>query len=622
MASFTDTIKVVFETTTSKASSDIKNLSSEFNNAEGAANKAKAGFSGIGTVISGSSALAAGAIGGMALGAGKALADMVGHYTSAASAVDDFRVASGLSAEEASRWASVADQMGMSTEDLQGAFGKLAQNLGKNPELLSQFGIQAARAKDGSIDLGTTLLAVTDKMADYQDPVAQATLGTAAFGKSWQKLIPIIDNGSAKVKELAKNTATVFSQKDLDNAEKFDQSMAKLGTRWEKIKNEAGGTIVEEANRALGDLNLGETAFQERRRLKAEYAAAGVGDIAAIYDEMAKHAKELAEDDAAAAEDEARAVEARTKAYEGSVKVLEDEADARRILAGINLDATKNQAELTAAVDEANKAAGDAAKARGKNNELNEKANELTSKAVELAAKQADTLTDQAKATAAASGTTISAQRAQDVWNQSMLTTVSTMKGPVKAAQLDYIATVNGVPTERVTEFKSLVNSGQLEAARALLNDVAVQRKVEMYAEVNKVSLDLARALFSQTVLVPLKPVASVGTSGTIKNTNIGIAASGGHFGPGELFMVGETNQPEIVRTPTGTSIVSSPTFMAGPADVTGVAKTASALAGGSSSGAYHVTNNYVTQNYPAGTDPRGVAAANRLYERRNGLSA
>jgi len=59
---------------------------------------------------------------------------------------------------------------------------------------------------------------------------------------------------------------------------------------------------------------------------------------------------------------------------------------------------------------------------------------------------------------AAANGVTLDNAQTQRIWNQTMLATARTLKGPAQDALIDYIAEVNGIPEHKATTIQVLTN--------------------------------------------------------------------------------------------------------------------------------------------------------------------
>ena len=82
-----------------------------------------------------------------------------------------------------------------------------------------------------------------------------------------------------------------------------------------------------------------------------------------------------------------------------------------------------------------------------------------------------------------AAGQTLSAKDAQYIWNGSMIDSARTAEGPLRDAIINYIATVNGIPPEKVSEILADPQYDTIEAAAGALDQAAADREAELLAE-------------------------------------------------------------------------------------------------------------------------------------------
>ncbi|MDQ3756502.1 MAG: hypothetical protein M3394_01470, partial [Actinomycetota bacterium] len=236
----------------SKLTTTVGNLASSFTSklgpAGGMAESALARItSGAGTA---GSALQTGLAGGAVAGAAglAALAVKgVSSFVSLASEVRNFARASGASAEEASRWVAVADDMGIESEKLSSSLFKLGKTVGADEEALRKHGIELARNEDGTVNLTETMLNVADAFAGTTDPAKRAEIATAAFGKSGKDLIPILEQGREGLKaffEGAEGDRQILSQEDLDSAREYELALDNLGDAIGGLERGLGKTLV------------------------------------------------------------------------------------------------------------------------------------------------------------------------------------------------------------------------------------------------------------------------------------------------------------------------------------------------------------------------------------------
>lgn len=192
-----------------------------------------------------SAAVAAGAVASVQLakwakGAADEAANLAGE-------VRNFQRASGASAEDASRWVAVLDDLQVSSEKGATAAFKLGKEVAAGGEHLAQYGIQVAKNKDGTTDLTGTLLNVADAYAATEDPAMRAAIASAAFGKAGKDLIPVLEQGRAGLKEFfagAESGHQVFTQQQLNMFREYELALDDLGDTLRGFKLAVGGAVA------------------------------------------------------------------------------------------------------------------------------------------------------------------------------------------------------------------------------------------------------------------------------------------------------------------------------------------------------------------------------------------
>ena len=101
--------------------------------------------------------------------------------------------ATSATAEEASALVAIGDDFGLGAEAIAGSLGKLAKNA--DSKVLQEFGVELARNEDGTVNLYDSLVNLAGVFAEIDDPTERARLANAAFGKSWQQLLPVLEQG-------------------------------------------------------------------------------------------------------------------------------------------------------------------------------------------------------------------------------------------------------------------------------------------------------------------------------------------------------------------------------------------------------------------------------------------
>ncbi|MGH9015577.1 MAG: hypothetical protein ACRDZ1_16805 [Acidimicrobiia bacterium] len=191
------------------------------------------------------------AVAGGALVAGARLVQFgkqgVDAFVGLTSEVRDFQRASGASAEDASRFVAVLDDMGIKSEVGEKAIFRLGREAHDGGPKLREFGVEIAHTKDGMPDLTGTLLNVADAYRATNDPAERAALAQAAFGRAGKELIPILEQGRKGLKEFfaaAEEGHQIFDQGDIDRGRQYELAIDNLQDAWRGLQLEIGEGVV------------------------------------------------------------------------------------------------------------------------------------------------------------------------------------------------------------------------------------------------------------------------------------------------------------------------------------------------------------------------------------------
>jgi hypothetical protein len=224
--------------------------------------------------------LKAGLVGG-AVAAGTALvafaAHAVGDVAKLAASIRDVQRVTGGTSEEASKLVAILDDFEVPVETLNKGFFRLAREIGRNDDAFAKAGFSVARNVQGNVDMSATLLNIADAYNATEDPAKRATLLTAAFGRGGAELIPILEQGRAGIEAVfaeAEHVGQIFSQSELDDAEKYRLAIDDLHDATQQFSLMAGKVLVpvitDIANAATGAIGAME---------KLAGAAGKLGDV-------------------------------------------------------------------------------------------------------------------------------------------------------------------------------------------------------------------------------------------------------------------------------------------------------------------------------------------------------
>lgn len=235
---------------TSLEDTGIKSAKAAFNdfktavgNAEGGMGKFKAGA---GAVMDSVKANAgAFAIAGAAAFVGFAKKSITA-FQDLALEVDKFSIASGLKAEEASRWVEVAGDLGINVGSVETAIGRMNRTVGENPHLFRDLGVELVYAKDGSLDVNATFLNTIQHLKDIKDPAERAKEGVKLLGKGWTDMALLIDEGAGNLStSLASvSDAKIIDGNEISKARNFRDATDELKGKFEDLALTLGEELV------------------------------------------------------------------------------------------------------------------------------------------------------------------------------------------------------------------------------------------------------------------------------------------------------------------------------------------------------------------------------------------
>lgn len=211
--------------------------------AEGGLGKLKAGgqaaFDGIKANAASMAAGAGAAIAGFALKA-------IGDFQDLALEVDKFSNATGLAAEEASRWIEAAGDIGVESNTLITAFNRLNRAVGDNSAAFGELGVEIVKTADGATDVNATFLATVDALGKVNDPAQRARLATQLLGKSWTELSELVEMGADDLTAALEGVgeAKVIDEKEIQKAKDLRAAQDALGDAIEEFTIAVGVTLA------------------------------------------------------------------------------------------------------------------------------------------------------------------------------------------------------------------------------------------------------------------------------------------------------------------------------------------------------------------------------------------
>jgi len=192
--------------------------------------------------IAGSASGSIGLAAGIAAGVGVAALGLVtagalkaeSAYEGLAEKVDNYQDITNSTAEQASRMVHVSDVLGVSTDTLAGSMFKLSRAIAENPKKLEELGVTIRTNADGNVDLTETLFSVADAYNATSDASKRMRILFAAFGRSGFEMIDVVEQGSARLRELAAATKLVLTDDDIQRAREYKIHQEEIKTGWDE----------------------------------------------------------------------------------------------------------------------------------------------------------------------------------------------------------------------------------------------------------------------------------------------------------------------------------------------------------------------------------------------------
>ncbi len=516
--------------------------------------------------IDAGSALKAGIAGGATVAAvalvkfGKESVSAFSHATAEVSA---FKRVAGGTAQDASRLVAAMKTLNVDVAAGGKAFGILSKNIENTPAKLAAVGVQIAKNKDGTNNLGATLLNVADAYQATNDQAEKNVIALTAFGKSGLALTPILARGREGLKELyeaAEKHHEIFSEEDLLKGKEFRLASKELSNALHGLQIEAGQKLVPELTKvALAFTSLvekGDRAWNTISKLTGGHHKLSDSIINAIPGVGLLHTG--------------------IGLLGGKAK---DAADASSDLAGAVNEAADAEAEATAKANDLAEATDKVASAMlsGVDDGLAYANSLLDLKDAQLALTEAEAARNQAVREHGANSA--EAVRADQDWQHAVNSLHGSILDVAKAAakQAEDQAKANGQAFTATDNAKAQIAALQgLEKQFPALTPI-----IENYIA------ELAKIPGAVNTVVSITGKGSVTTA---SGHNIHAFAEGG-------TVPGPVGAPQLAIVHGGEYVIPN----------------------GAKGGASPGGNTYVTINMPPGSDGDDVVAAIQRYERNNG---
>lgn len=228
-------------------------------------------------------ALAAGkALADMAIGAGKAIFDLVDTQTNAADGLRDMSRQVGVGVEELQRLQHAAKLSGVSTEGLSNALKKFnvqmldASKAGGGKafkEALGEIGLNVGDLTGKSRTQQIALIA--DRLNGLGDAAKQSAIAAKLFGKSaGPEMAALLAEGGASIEAMAASARGLFTQEQADAADEFQDSLTEVKAEAEGLWRQIAFALLP----AVKEIIQGVGGWYDRNKDLINQNIAGFAD--------------------------------------------------------------------------------------------------------------------------------------------------------------------------------------------------------------------------------------------------------------------------------------------------------------------------------------------------------
>ena len=189
-----------------------------------------------------------------------------------AESVHKYMAATGESATTASAQVQAFNELGISEDVAQAAMVKLSKAIETTPKKLAAVGIEVAKDAKGNVDLNASLLNVIDAWNGTEDAAKRNEIALIAFGKNGvAAMLPILEAGSASLRQLEKDVRVTMTDADIAQAHKYVLEQKQVQASFNAVQDSIGQQVLPKLG-ALYD------AYLKQEYVHKRMAESGVSD--------------------------------------------------------------------------------------------------------------------------------------------------------------------------------------------------------------------------------------------------------------------------------------------------------------------------------------------------------
>lgn len=173
--------------------------------------------------------------------------DAVTAFTGLAKSTLDASAATGIGVESMSRWIAVADDFEVSSESLVKGVGRLDKTIVSNAKSFDALGIATKDASGATRDADQILIDSLVTLGQLTNATDRVTVGTQLFGKRFEALAPIVGKTRAEYEKMlgAVSDGQVITQDEIAQAEAMRLAKDQLSDALQDLSLNAGKALVQ-----------------------------------------------------------------------------------------------------------------------------------------------------------------------------------------------------------------------------------------------------------------------------------------------------------------------------------------------------------------------------------------
>lgn len=172
-----------------------------------------------------------------------------------AAAIDETSQQLGIAAKKYQELKFAASQSGVAQSELETGIARLTRNIGTGSKAFDQLGISIRDSNGNSRSTGDVFNDIADKLGKVEDPAKRAAYEVALFGKSGQKLDPLLSGGTTALNAMAdeaERLGLVLSDEQINKADAAADAFARVKVQ---LSANISGAVADNATAILSLAN-------------------------------------------------------------------------------------------------------------------------------------------------------------------------------------------------------------------------------------------------------------------------------------------------------------------------------------------------------------------------------